>query len=75
VAQVAAPLLVHAGDHVRLWSQDEMVRIEISGVVEQSARSGDRVVVQIMRQNDDTGMSVERIAGTVRGAGDVEMER
>jgi hypothetical protein len=33
------------------------------------------VVVQIMRQNDDTGMSVERIAGTVRGAGDVEMER
>jgi hypothetical protein len=75
VAQVAAPLLVHAGDHVRLWSQDEMVRIEMSGVVEQSARSGDRVIVQIMRQSDDTGMSVERIAGTVRGAGDVEMER
>jgi hypothetical protein len=69
------PLLVHAGDRVRLWSQDEMVRIEMSGVVEQSARSGERVVVQITRQNDESGTTVERIAGTVRGAGDVEMER
>jgi len=51
------------------------VRIEMSGVVEQSARSGERVVVQITRQNDESGTTVERIAGTVRGAGDVEMER
>jgi hypothetical protein len=74
VAQSAAPLLVHAGDRVRLWSQDERVRIEMSGVVEQSARSGDRVLVQVTRRNEDTGMSVERIAGIVRAVGDVEME-
>jgi flagella basal body P-ring formation protein FlgA len=73
-AQIAAPLLVHAGDRVRLWSQDERVRIEISGVVEQSARVGDRVMVQVTRRNEETGMSVERISGIVRAAGDVEMQ-
>jgi hypothetical protein len=73
--QTVQPLLVHAGDRVRLWSQDEMVRIEMSGVVEQSAHGGDRVIVQIARQNEDAGMTVERFTGVVRGAGDVEMER
>ena len=75
VAQVLPRLLVHAGDRVRLWQQDEMVRIEMIGVVEQSARSGDHVVVQITRQSEDSGMTVERVTGTVRGSGDVEMER
>jgi flagella basal body P-ring formation protein FlgA len=75
VALTVQPLLVHAGDRVRLWSQDERVRIEMSGVVEQSARGGERVVVQIARQSEDSGMTVERIGGIVRGAGDVEMER
>jgi hypothetical protein len=75
VAQIVPPLLVHAGERVRLWSQDERVRIEMSGVVEQSARGGERVVVQIARQSEDSGMTVERIGGIVRGAGDVEMER
>jgi hypothetical protein len=74
VAQIVPPLLVHAGERVRLWSQDERVRIEMSGVVEQSARGGERVVVQIARQSEDSGMTVERISGIVRGAGDVEME-
>jgi hypothetical protein len=75
VAQTVQPLLVHAGDRVRLWSQGEMVRIEMSGVVEQSAHGGDRVVVQIARHNEDAGMTVERFNGVVRGAGDVEMDR
>jgi hypothetical protein len=54
--------------------QNEMVRIEMSGVVEQSAHSGERVIVQVTRQNVEAGLSVERIAGIVRGYEDVEME-
>lgn len=68
------PLLVHAGDTVRLWLQDSTVRIEMSGVAEQSARNGERVTVRITRISDE-GSTVERIAGTVRGAGNVEMDR
>jgi hypothetical protein len=69
------PLLVHAGDPVRLWMQSEMVRIEISGQAEQSARNGERVIVRVTRPSDEGGVAVERIPGIVRGAGDVEMER
>src|ERR1700733_15125947 len=32
--ETAGPLLVHAGETVRLWSQAAMVRIEMSGVAE-----------------------------------------
>ena len=74
-AAASQPLLVHAGEQVNLWMQDESVRIEMSGVAEQSARSGERVTVRITRQTDDAGLAVQRIAGIVRGSGDVEMER
>jgi hypothetical protein len=47
----------------------------MSGVVERSARAGERVVVRITRPSDDAGLTVDRIDGIVRGAGDVEMER
>jgi hypothetical protein len=75
VAFAAEPLLVNAGAPVRLWMQDEMVRIEMNGVVERSARKGDHVTVQVTHQNDETGLTVERIAGIVRGPGEVEMVR
>ena len=69
------PLLVHAGDPVRLWMQDEMVRIEMTGEAEQSARNGEHVIVRVVHQSDDGAIAVERISGIVRGPGDVEMER
>ena len=74
-APAVEPLLVRAGDQVRLWLVDGPVRIEMSGVAEQSARNGTHVIVQITRQSDDAGLTVRRIPGIVRGAGDVEMER
>ncbi len=69
------PLLVRVGEVVRLWQQTATVRIELKGIAEQSAASGEHVVVRIARQTEDAGLAVQRIDGTVRGAGDVEMER
>jgi hypothetical protein len=69
------PLLVRAGDSVRLWQQAKNVRIEMTGVAEQGARAGEPIMVRVVRQTDDAGQTVQRISGTVRGAGDVEMER
>ena len=69
------PILVRAGDAVRLWLQDETVRIEMSGVAEQSGPNGERILVRITKQSDEEGLAVQHIAGTVRGAGDVEIER
>jgi hypothetical protein len=72
---ITQPLLVRAGDAVRLWLQDATVRIEMSGVAEQSAHSGERVLVRITKRDSDEGLTVQDIAGIVRGVGDVEMER
>jgi hypothetical protein len=69
------PLLIHAGDPVRLWQRDARVRIEMSGIAEQSAHSGERVVVRVTRQTEDAGVSVQRFSGIARSSGDVEMER
>lgn len=72
---VARPVLVRAGDPVRLWMQDATVRIEMSGIAEEPARLGERTTVRITRQVEDEGLVVERISGIVRGSGDVEMEQ
>jgi flagella basal body P-ring formation protein FlgA len=74
-AMAAAPLLVRAGERVRLWRRDAVVRIEMSGVAESSARDGERVVVRVTRETEDAGLATQEIAGVVRGAGDVEMVR
>jgi hypothetical protein len=72
--RVLQPVLVNAGNVVRLWMQDDTVRIEMSGVVERSAHQGERVVVQVTRLDDKAGLTVQRIPGIVSGANEVEME-
>jgi hypothetical protein len=47
----------------------------MQGVSEQAAAAGEHVVVRVTRQTADAGLTVQRIDGTVRGTGDVEMER
>jgi hypothetical protein len=74
-APIVQPLLVCAGDRVRLWMQDDRVRIEMSGVAEQSARNGERVSVRITQQIENAGLTTYSVSGIVRGAGEVEMER
>jgi hypothetical protein len=73
-AVAQSPILVHAGDIVALWQQAALVRIEMSGVAEQAARSGELVSVRVTHITAEGGMSVERLSGTVRAAGNVEME-
>lgn len=69
----AQPLLVHAGEPVRLWSQDRSSRIEITGIAEQGARLGERINVRLTHQTDESGIIVQHIAGIVRGVDDVEI--
>jgi hypothetical protein len=69
------PLLVKAGDTVRVWMQDSALRIEMTGVVDRSARQGDRVAVQMTRHDEETGLTVQRIEGTVSGLEEVEIGR
>jgi hypothetical protein len=69
------PIVVHAGDIVTLWQQAAFVRIEMSGVAERAARSGERIDVRVTHPTAEGGMSVERFSGTVRAAASVELEQ
>jgi hypothetical protein len=65
--------VVHAGDVVRLWRQENILRIEIAGVSEESAGLGETVRVRLLRRNTDDQSVPEQFSGIVRGRSNVEM--
>jgi flagella basal body P-ring formation protein FlgA len=75
--RVASPLsipVVHAGDIVRLWRQEELLRIEVVGVSQESGGLGKAIRVRLLRQNTDNQAIQEQLSGIVRGPSDVEMQ-
>jgi hypothetical protein len=71
------PLLpvVHAGDLVHLRSQEATFRIELAGIAQESAATGQRVRVRILRSDLADGGPPQTVSGVVRGLRDVEIER
>jgi hypothetical protein len=66
--------VVHAGDIVRLWRQEELLRIEVVGVSQENGGLGKAVRVRLQRQNADNQAIQEQFSGIVRGPSDVEMQ-
>jgi hypothetical protein len=66
--------VVHAGDIVRLWKQEDLLRIEVAGVSEESGGLGKTIRVRLLRRNADDQVNQERFSGIVRGPSDVEMQ-
>ena len=71
------PLLpvVHAGDIVQLWSQEDDLRIEVAAIAEQSGALGQPVRVRLMQRATLGQQMEEQFNGVVRGPHDVEMQR
>ena len=74
-APAKEPVIIRAGDIVKLWQHAAFVRMEMSGVAEQAARRGERIEIRVIHHNDDGSSTTARIAGTARAAGDVEMDQ
>jgi Chaperone for flagella basal body P-ring formation len=66
--------LVRAGDIVRLWRQENLLRIEVAGISEESGGSGQTIRVRLLRSNRDNQSIPEQYSGVIRGPSDVEME-
>jgi hypothetical protein len=66
--------IVRAGDVVRLWRQESLLRIEVAGVSEESGGLGKTIRVRLLRRNTDDQSIPERFYGVVRGPFDVEMQ-
>jgi hypothetical protein len=71
---VKTALVVHAGDVVRLWRQETLLRIEVAGVSEESGALGNTVRVRLVPRNTDDQSIPEQFAGVVRGPSNVEIQ-
>jgi hypothetical protein len=66
-------MLVHAGDLVRLWKEEEESRIEIMAISEDNGRAGS--VVRLHSKSTRLGTERQKILGVVRGISEVEIAR
>ena len=66
--------VVHAGDTVRLWRQEAVLRIELAVVAEENGGLGKLIRVRLLRRNTDDQSTQTEFAGIVRGRLDVEMQ-
>jgi hypothetical protein len=73
-ARVDRSPLVRAGDVVELWRQEDLLRIEVSGVAEQSGSMGETIRVRLQRRAGSNQSVEEQLNGVVRGRADVEMQ-
>ncbi|QNI35435.1 flagella basal body P-ring formation protein FlgA [Edaphobacter albus] len=64
--------VVHAGDLVQLWGQDQNLHVEIAGRAEQNGAVGNRIRVRLLRSGFDTGRE-QTMLGVVRGPRNVEL--
>jgi hypothetical protein len=67
--------VVHAGDIVQLWKQESLLRIEVSGVSEESGGLGKTVRVRLLHRRPDDQSAPEHLFGVVRGPFNVEIQR
>jgi hypothetical protein len=65
--------VVRAGDIVRLWRQEDLLRIEATGVSEESGELGKKIRVRLLNGSVDSRSSQEYFYGIVRGPSNVEM--
>lgn len=65
--------VVHVGDVVRLWKQENLLRIEATGISEENGSLGKTIRVRLRRSADGQPVQ-EHLFGVVRGPSDVEMQ-
>jgi hypothetical protein len=66
--------VVRAGDIVEIWRQEDLLRIEVTGVAEQSGSVGETIRVRLLRRAGSNQSVEEQFSGIVRGRADVEMQ-
>jgi hypothetical protein len=74
ISSIRSAPVVHVGDVVRLWKQDDLLRIEVAGVSEESGGFGKTVRVRLLHRNMDDQTIPETLSGVVRGPSDVEIQ-
>jgi hypothetical protein len=75
IEDIKVPLIVRAGDIVRLWSQEVALRFEVSGMAEESGGLGQTIRVRLAHKNTDDQSPPPQFMGVIRGHSEVEILR
>ena len=73
-AGVTTGFIVHAGEMVRLWGQESLLRFEASGVAEESGGLGSTIRVRLAQNIVDDQSTPTWFSGIIRGNSDVEIQ-
>jgi Chaperone for flagella basal body P-ring formation len=71
---VQAATVVRAGETVQLWSQGDVMRIEVAGVSEENGGLGASIRVRLLRGNSEDPSVPSEFTGIVRGPSSVEIQ-
>jgi hypothetical protein len=71
---VSTALMVRAGEMVRLWGQESLLRFETSGVAEESGELGSTIRVRLAHHDADDQSTPKWFSGIIRGNSDVEIQ-
>jgi hypothetical protein len=72
---IGATPVIRVGEVIRLWRQEEFLRIEMTGVAEENGDLGKVIRVRLVRANGEDQSPLLQLAGVVRGPSDVEIQR
>jgi Chaperone for flagella basal body P-ring formation len=71
---VQAATVVRAGETVQLWSQGDVMRIEVAGVSEENGGLGASIRVRLLRGNLEDPSVPSEFTGIIRGPSSVEIQ-
>ncbi len=74
ITKIELPV-VRAGEIVRLWKDEGIVRIEVTGVSEESGGIGKKIQVRLLRKSNEDEAASTVFPGIIRGPSNVEMQR
>jgi Chaperone for flagella basal body P-ring formation len=66
--------VVRAGEPIRLWRQEDLLRIDVAGIAEEDGGLGKTIRVRLVQRNTDDQSIQQQLAGIVRGPSNVEIQ-
>jgi Chaperone for flagella basal body P-ring formation len=66
--------VVRAGETIRLWGQEDLLRIDMAGIAEEDGGLGKTIRVRLAHRNTDGQSIPQQLAGIVRGPSNVEIQ-
>lgn len=66
--------VVRAGESIRLWGQDDLLRIDVAGIAEEDGGLDKTIRVRLVQRNTDGQSIPQQLIGIVRGPSNVEIQ-